>query len=58
MKREPVAKVDKRNKTMTSRKKILNFIYDQFEPIKKPDSRHRAYKTDVFINSNLLSYKN
>ena len=33
-------------------------IYDQFEAIRKPDFGRRVYKTYIFINSNLLSYKN
>ena len=33
-------------------------IYDQFGAIPKPDSRRIVCKTYIFINSNLLSYKN
>ena len=33
-------------------------IYGQFEAIRKPDSRCIVCKTYIFINSNLLSYKN
>ena len=33
-------------------------IYNQFRGIHKPDSGRIARKTYVFINSNLLSYKN
>ena len=33
-------------------------IYGQFGEIPKPDSRSIVCKTYVFINSNLLSYKN
>ena len=33
-------------------------IYGQFGAILKPDSRSIVCKTYVFINSNLLSYKN
>ena len=33
-------------------------IYSQFEAIWKPDSGHIVCKTNIFINSNLLSYKN
>ena len=69
MKLGPVTKPDKRNKT-TSKKfddgvmsencdAIDIFpIYGQFEGIWKTDSGHIVCKTDIFINSNLLSYKN
>ena len=33
-------------------------IYSQFGAIWKPDSGRRVCKTYIFINSNLLSYKN
>ena len=33
-------------------------IFDQFGAIWKPDSGRIVYKTYIFINSNLLSYKN
>ena len=33
-------------------------IYDQFGAIRKPDSGRIVCKTYIFINSNLLSYKN
>ena len=33
-------------------------IYGQFGAIRKPDSGRIVCKTYVFINSNLLSYKN
>ena len=36
---------------------VIFFIYGQFGAIQKPDSRHMVYKTYIFINSNLLSYK-
>ena len=69
MKLGPVTQLDKRNKT-TSKKfddgiisenydVIVIFpIYGQFGEIWKLDSRHTVCKTYVFINSNLLSYKN
>ena len=69
MKLGPVAKLDKRNKT-TSKKfdddvmskncdVIVIFpIYDQFGAIRKPDSGGIVCKTYIFINSNVLSYKN
>ena len=69
MKLGPVTKLDKRNKT-TSKKfdddvmskhcdVIAIFsIYGQFGAIWKLDSRLIVCKTYIFINSNLLSYKN
>ena len=33
-------------------------IYGQFGAIQKPDYGHIVCKTYVFINSNLISYKN
>ena len=69
MKPGAVTKLDNRNKT-TSEKfdddimsencdAIVIFpIYDQFEAIWKPDSGRIVCKTYVFINSNLLPYKN
>ena len=63
----PVTKFDKRN-TVRSKKfdefsesceVIVIFpIYSQFGEIQKPDLRHINYKTYIFNNSNLLSYKN
>ena len=69
MKLGPVTKLHKRKKK-TSKKidsdvmsenydVIIIFpIYDQFGVIQKPDSGHIICKTYVFINSNLVSYKN
>ena len=69
MKLEPVAKFDKRSKT-TSKKfdddvnseygdVIDTFpIYGRFGPVRKPDSGRVVFKTYIFINSYLLSYKN
>ena len=37
---------------------VLFLIYDQFVDTEKPDSGGMVYKTCIFINSNLLSYKN
>ena len=68
MKHGPVTKRDKRN-TATSKKydndvvlancDVIVFfqIYCQFAAIWKPDSGHMVYKTCIFINSNLLSYR-
>ena len=69
MKPGPVTKLDKRNKTKSKKfdddvmsenfDVIVIFpIYDQFGAIWKPDSGRIVCKTYVFINSNLLFYKN
>ena len=64
----PLIKVDKKN-TSTAKKiyddimspncDVIVFfpIYDQFAAIRKPDSGRMVYKTYIYINSNLLSYK-
>ena len=69
MKLGPVTKLNKRNKT-TSRKfyddvisvkcdVIVIFpVYGQFGAIQKPHSVCIVCKTYIFINSNLLPYKN
>ena len=69
MKLGPVTKLDKRNKE-TSKKidddvmsencnVIAIFpIYSQFGAIRKPDSGRIVFKTYIFINSKLASYKN
>ena len=70
MKVLPVTKLDKRN-TATSKKNddddvmsencdvtIIFPIYNQFVAILKRDPGHIVCKTYIFINSNLLSYKN
>ena len=69
MKLGPVTRIDKRNKT-TSKKIdddvmwtdfdviVIFTIYGQFGPYWKPDSECIVCKTYIFINSNLLSYKN
>ena len=64
MKTGPVTKLDKRNTPtlklkMTSFQQIvINSIYGQFGTIQKPDSGCMLCKFYIFINSNLLSYKN
>ena len=69
MKPWPVTKTDKRNKTLSKKiddnvtsencDVIVIFpISDQFGAIWKPDSERIVCKTYIFINSNLLSYKN
>ena len=67
MKLGPVTKLDKRN---TARSKkcdefsenceviVIFPIYSQFGAIRKLDSGRINYKTYIFNNSNLLSYKN
>ena len=69
MKLGPVTKIDKRN-TATSRKFdddvmlancdviVFFLIYGQFAAIRKLYSGRMAYKTYIFINNNLKSYKN
>ena len=69
MKLGPVTKVDKTNKT-TSKKFdddvmsencdvfAIFSLYGQFGAIRKPDSGGIVCKTYIFINSNLLCYKN
>ena len=72
MKLGPVTTLDKRNKKISKKKKkkkklampenydiiVILSIFDQFRAIRKPDSARIACKTYVFINNNLLSYKN
>ena len=69
MKLGPVTKRDKRNKTtskqfdddiMSKNCDIIAIflIYGQFGEIGKPDSGCIVCKTYIFIDSNLLSYKN
>ena len=69
MKLGSVTKLDKRNKTTSIKfddgvmsancDAIIIFpIYGLFEVIRKPDSGRIVCKTHIFINSNLLSYKN
>ena len=69
MKLGQVNKIDKRNKN-TSKKfdvdvMLENYdpiavclIYGQFGRMQKPDSGRIVYKNYIFINKNLLSYKN
>ena len=66
MKLGPVTKLDKRNKTTS--KKIdddnmsancdVIFIFPIYGQFWKPDSGCIVYKTYIFINRHLLSYKN
>ena len=69
MKFGPVTKLHKRNKTMSKKfdndvmlenrdVTVIFPIYGQFGTIRKLDSGHIICKTYVFINSDLLSYKN
>ena len=66
MKLGPVTKIDKRNTERS--KKIDEFLescdviaiflnYSQFGAIRRPDPGRINYKTYIFNNSNLLSYK-
>ena len=68
MKLGPVTKLGKRNKTTS---KVCDDVmlancdvivifptYGQFGAIQKPDSGCIVCKTYIFMNSNLLSYKN
>ena len=69
MKLGPVTILDKSNKT-TSKKFDVDVmpenydviaifpIYDQFGAIRKPDSGRMVCKTSIFVNNNLLFYKN
>ena len=65
----PVTKIEKKNKTtfkkfgddaMSENCDVIAIcpIYDQFGAIRKSDSGRIACKTYIFIDSNLLSYKN
>ena len=69
MKLGPVTKLYKRNKTTSKNFDddvmsencdviVIFSIYGQFGAIRKQDSGRRVSKTYVFIDSNLLSYKN
>ena len=69
MKLGPVTKLDKRNKTTSKQfdNDVMSkncdviaifLIYGQFGAIWKPYSGCIVCKTYIFINSNLLSYKN
>ena len=68
MKLGPVTTPDKRNKATSKTFDVDvmsgNFdviiifrIFGQFGAVRRPDSGHRVYKSYVFSNSNLLSYK-
>ena len=69
MKLEPVTKLDMRNK-VTSKKfddnvmpancdvVVIFPIYGQFGAIRRPVSARIVCKSYIFINSNLVSYKN
>ena len=69
MKLGSVTKLDKRNKKPSKKCDndfmsancdviVIFTIYGQFRAIRKVDSRYIVCKTYIFINSNLLSYKN
>ena len=54
----PVNKLDDDDMSTNSDVIVILPIYGQFGAIGKPDSGRMAYKTYIFINSDLLSYKN
>ena len=69
MKLEPVTKLYKRNKTTLKKFDddvmsascditVIFLIYGQFGAIRMPDSGCIVCEIYIFINSNLLSYKN
>ena len=69
MKREPLSKIDKRNKTtwknvddeiMSKNCDAISVfaIYGQFGAVLKPDFKCIVWKINIFINRNILSYKN
>ena len=69
MKLVPVTKLDKRNKTRPKKFGhdfmpknynviVIFLIYGQFGASRKPDSEGIVYKIYIFIDSNLLCYKN
>ena len=69
MKLGPVTKLDKKNKTRSKKFGdgviskncdviVIFLIYGQFGATQKPNSGRLVCKTYIFINSNLLSYKN
>ena len=69
MKLGPVAKIEKRNKTTPKKIDddvmskncdviVIFSIYSYFRAIWKPDSGCIVCKIFIFINSDLLSYKN
>ena len=69
MKLGTVTKIDKRNTTKSKKidddftsencDVIANFpIYGQFGAIRKLDSRRMVCKTYIFIDNNILAYKN
>ena len=60
MKLGPVTKLDKENKITSTKISDTAFfpIYGQFGAIRKPDSGRIVCKPYIFINNNLISYKN
>ena len=69
MKLGPVIKLHKRNKTTSKQSEddvmsencdvtVIFSIYGQFGAIRKPDSGRIVYKTFVFFNRIIISYKN
>ena len=69
MKLGPVTKHDNRNQTTLKKFDsdamsgncdviVIFQIFGQSGAVQRPDSGHRVWKSYVFSNSNLLSYKN
>ena len=69
MKLGPVTKPDKKSKTRPKKFDddvisencdviVIFWIYGRFGAIQRPNSRRKVCKTYIFINSNLLTYKN
>ena len=69
MKIRPVTKLDTRNKTASKKIDddvmsencdviVIFLVYSQFGAIRKLDTRRIVCKIYIFININLLSYKN
>ena len=57
-KRNKVKKIDADVMSTNCDVIVICPIYGQFEAIRKPNSARIVFKTYIFINSNLLSYKN
>ena len=69
MKLGPVTKLENRNKTTSKNFDdnvlsgncdviVIFRIFGQFGAARRPDSGYKVWKSYVFSNSNLLSYKN
>ena len=69
MKFGSVTKLDKRKKATSKKREddamsencdaiVIFWIFGQFGAFRRTDSEHRVCKSYLFINSNILSYKN